>query len=50
LLQEKASSDICIGFVTDLDSTINDLGSLIEVRLEGKGTHWLTHDCLERIG
>ena len=37
------------GFVTDPDTSINDPDSLIEVSLEGKGTHRLPQDCLERI-
>jgi hypothetical protein len=38
------------GFVTDPDTTINDPDALIEVSLEGKGTHRLPQDCLRLIG
>lgn len=38
------------GFVTDPDTSINDPDALIEVSLEGKGTHRLPQDCLEQIG
>ncbi|MFA5904608.1 MAG: hypothetical protein WC836_11800 [Desulfobacula sp.] len=37
------------GFVTDPDTSINDPDALIEVSLEGKGTHRLPQDCLEQI-
>jgi hypothetical protein len=37
------------GFVTDPDTSINDPDALIEVSLEGKGTHRLPQDCLKRI-
>lgn len=37
------------GIVTDPDTTINDPDSLIEVSLEGKGTHRLPQDCLRLI-
>jgi hypothetical protein len=37
------------GFVTDPDTTINDPDALIEVSLEGKGTHRLPQDCLRLI-
>ncbi|MCF8093438.1 MAG: hypothetical protein K9K21_06620 [Desulfotignum sp.] len=34
------------GVVTDPDTSINDPDSLIEVSLQGKGTHRLPQDCL----
>ncbi|NOX32829.1 MAG: hypothetical protein GXP56_03700 [Deltaproteobacteria bacterium] len=37
------------GFVTDPDNTINDPDALIEVSLQGKGTHRLPQDCLRLI-
>ena len=37
------------GFVTDPDTSINDPDALIEVSLEGKGTHRLPQDCLDRV-
>lgn len=37
------------GFVTDPDTVINDPDALIEVSLEGRGTHRLPQDCLRRI-
>lgn len=37
------------GFVTDPDTVINDPDALIEVSLEGRGTHRLPQDCLKRI-
>jgi len=36
----------CHGFITDPDSTVNDPDALIEVSLEGKGTHRLPQDCM----
>ncbi len=36
----------CHGYITDPDSTVNDPDALIEVSLEGKGTHRLPQDCL----
>ena len=38
------------GLITDPDTTINDPDALIEVSLEGKGTHRLPQDCLRLIG
>lgn len=35
------------GFITDPDTSINVPDALIEVSLEGKGTHRLPQDCLE---
>jgi hypothetical protein len=40
----------CLGFVTDPDTTINDPDALIEVSLEGKGTHRLPQDSMRRMG
>lgn len=37
------------GFVVDPDTVINDPDSLIEVSLQGRGTHRLPQDCLKRI-
>jgi hypothetical protein len=37
------------GFITDPDTPINGPDALIEVSLEGKGTHRLSQDCPERI-
>lgn len=37
------------GVVVDPDTVINDPDSLIEVSLQGKGTHRLPQDCLKRI-
>jgi len=37
------------GIVTDPDTAINDPDALIEVSLEGKGTHRLPQDCLRRL-
>jgi len=37
------------GYITDPDTSINDPDALIEVSLEGKGTHRLPQDCLERM-
>ena len=37
------------GIVTDPDTTINDPQALIEVSLEGKGTHRLPQDCLRAL-
>jgi hypothetical protein len=34
------------GVVTDPDSSINDPDALIEISLQGKGTHRLPQDCL----
>jgi hypothetical protein len=38
------------GYVTDPDTTVNDPDALIEVSLEGHGTHRLPQDCLRCIG
>jgi hypothetical protein len=37
------------GFVVDPDTVINDPDSLIEVSLQGRGTHRLPQDCLKLI-
>lgn len=34
------------GIITDPDTSINDPDALVEVSLEGKGTHRLPQDCL----
>ncbi len=39
----------CHGFVTDPDTVINDPDALIEVSLQGKGTHRLPQDCLQLV-
>lgn len=37
------------GIVTDPDTSINDPDALVEVSLEGKGTHRLPQDCLRLL-
>ena len=37
------------GIITDPDATINDPDALVEVSLEGKGTHRFPQDCLRRL-
>jgi hypothetical protein len=37
------------GVITDPDSSINDPDDLIEVSLQGKGTHRLPQDCLRLL-
>lgn len=37
------------GVVTDPDTSINDPDDLIEVSLQGKGTHRLPQDCLRLL-
>ena len=37
------------GIITDPDSTINDPDALVEVSLEGKGTHRFPQDCLKEL-
>jgi hypothetical protein len=34
------------GIITDPDTSINDPDALVEVSLEGMGTHRLPQDCL----
>jgi len=38
------------GLITDPDTSINDPDALIEVSLQGKGTHRLPQDSLKLIG
>lgn len=37
------------GRVTDPDSSINDPDALVEISLQGKGTHRLPQDCLRQV-
>jgi hypothetical protein len=37
------------GIITDPDATINDPDALVEVSLEGKGTHRFPQDCLRHL-
>ena len=37
------------GIITDPDAAINDPDALVEVSLQGKGTHRLPQDCLRRL-
>lgn len=37
------------GIITDPDTSINDPDALVEVSLEGKGTHRLPQDCLRLL-
>jgi hypothetical protein len=37
------------GIITDPDTAINDPDALVEVSLDGKGTHRLPQDCLKSI-
>lgn len=37
------------GIVTDPDTAINDPDALVEVSLEGQGTHRLPQDCLRPL-
>ncbi len=37
------------GMVTDPDTMINDPDALIEVSLDGRGTHRLPQDCLRLL-
>jgi hypothetical protein len=37
------------GIITDPDTAINDPDALVEVSLEGKGTHRLPQDCLRPL-
>lgn len=37
------------GIVTDPDTNINDPDALIEVSLDGRGTHRLPQDCLRLL-
>lgn len=38
------------GVIVDPDTSVNDPDALVEVSLEGKGTHRLPQDCLKRLG
>lgn len=37
------------GIVTDPDTSINDPDALIEVSLDGRGTHRLPQDCIRLL-
>ena len=37
------------GIITDPDTAINDPDALVEVSLEGKGTHRFPQDCLRLL-
>ena len=37
------------GIVTDPDTSINDPDALVEVSLDGKGTHRFPQDCLRAL-
>jgi hypothetical protein len=37
------------GIITDPDNTINDPDALVEVSLEGRGTHRFPQDCLRLL-
>jgi len=37
------------GMITDPDTAINDPESLVEVSINGKGTHRLPQDCLRPL-
>ena len=37
------------GIITDPDTVINDPDALVEVSLDGKGTHRLPQDCLREL-
>nr|WP_321400774.1 hypothetical protein [uncultured Desulfobacter sp.] len=39
----------CRGVIVDPDTSVNDPDALVEVSLEGKGTHRLPQDCLRRL-
>ncbi|WP_373501178.1 hypothetical protein [Desulfococcus sp.] len=39
----------CHGIVVDPDTSVNDPDALIEVSLDGKGTHRLPQDCLRQL-
>lgn len=40
----------CHGVIVDPDTSVNDPDALVEVSLDGKGTHRLPQDCLRRLG
>ena len=39
----------CHGIIVDPDTAINDPDALIEISLEGKGTHRLPQDCIRLL-
>jgi len=39
----------CHGIITDPDTAINDPDALIEVSLQGMGTHRLPQDCIREL-
>jgi len=39
----------CHGIITDPDSTINDPDALVEVSLDGKGTHRLPQESMRLL-
>lgn len=39
----------CRGVIVDPDTSVNDPDALVEVSLEGKGTHRLPQDCLRPL-
>jgi hypothetical protein len=39
----------CHGIIVDPDTAINDPDALIEVSLEGKGTHRFPQDCIRLL-
>lgn len=39
----------CHGIIVDPDTSVNDPDALVEVSLEGKGTHRFPQDCLRML-
>ncbi|MGD2029560.1 MAG: hypothetical protein PVG86_06435 [Desulfobacterales bacterium] len=39
----------CHGIIVDPDTAINDPDALIEISLEGKGTHRFPQDCIRLL-
>jgi len=39
----------CHGIITDPDTSINDPDALVEVSLDGRGTHRLPQDCMRLL-
>lgn len=39
----------CHGIIVDPDTSVNDPDALVEISLEGKGTHRLPQDCFRVI-
>jgi hypothetical protein len=37
------------GIITDPDTAVNDPDALVEVSIDGKGTHRLPQDCLKPL-